>query len=133
MIAPNFIELEVVTPEKTLLTVLATSLQFPLEDGQIGILIGRAPMVGRLGMGELIITTPEGTSRYFIDGGFVQVKDSVVTLLTNHAAKLSDLNANSIESTFNEIQQLSTSDPKAFQARNQELERCRKMLSILKR
>ena len=42
-----------VTPESTLLDEPVEALRFPLYDGQIGILPGRAPLVGRLGYGEL--------------------------------------------------------------------------------
>src|SRR5260370_9293424 len=72
-----------VTPETTLLDEPVEALRFPLYDGQIGILPGRAPLVGRLGSGELRITNAKGLSSYFIDGGFVQVKENVVSLLTH--------------------------------------------------
>ena len=46
---------------------------------------GRAPAVGRLGAGELQFQTGSGTEHYFIDGGFLQIKGHIVTLLTNVA------------------------------------------------
>src|SRR5437660_8664070 len=82
-----------VTPETTLLDEPVEALRFPLYDGQIGILPGRAPLVGRLGYGELRITTAAGDRNFFIDGGFVQVKDNVVSLLTDRAMPASAINA----------------------------------------
>ena len=49
-----------VTPEVTLLDEPVAALRFPLHDGQIGILPGRAPMIGRLGYGELKVTRLDG-------------------------------------------------------------------------
>ena len=75
----------VVTPEKTWLNQPADSIVIPLFDGELGILPGRSPLIGRLGFGELRTTQGETVSRYFIDGGFAQVKNNVVTILTNRA------------------------------------------------
>jgi len=45
-----------------------------------------APFIGRLGYGELRVIKDGVTNRYYIDGGFVQCADDVVSVLTNHAA-----------------------------------------------
>lgn len=87
------LQLVLVTPETTLLDEPVESLRFPLFDGQIGILPGRAPLVGRLGSGELHIRTHGGEQRYFIDGGFVQVKGAITTLLTNSAVPIAALSS----------------------------------------
>jgi F-type H+-transporting ATPase subunit epsilon len=75
----------VVTPERTLFDELVEFVALPLFDGELGILPGRSPMIGRLGFGELRTTAHGSTRRYFIDGGFAQVRDNVVTILTNRA------------------------------------------------
>ncbi|MEX0819649.1 MAG: ATP synthase F1 subunit epsilon [Pirellulaceae bacterium] len=75
----------VVTPEKTALETKAEFVAMPLFDGEIGILPGHSPMIGRLGYGELRIRAGGVESRYYIDGGFVQVADNVVSILTNRA------------------------------------------------
>jgi F-type H+-transporting ATPase subunit epsilon len=83
----------VVTPEKTWLDQAADSVVIPLFDGELGILPGRSPLIGRLGFGELKTKTHETVNRYFIDGGFAQVKDDVVTILTNRALPADQLDA----------------------------------------
>ena len=57
----------------------------PLYDGEIGILPGHSPMIGRLGYGEMRIRVGGKEIRYYVDGGFVQVADNVVSVLTNRA------------------------------------------------
>jgi F-type H+-transporting ATPase subunit epsilon len=75
----------VVTPEKTLFEETVDFVALPLYDGELGVLPGRAPLIGRLGYGELRTKTGPVEHRYFVDGGFVQVRDDVVTVLTSRA------------------------------------------------
>ena len=75
----------VVTPEKTALEAKAEFVAMPLYDGEIGILPGHSPMIGRLGYGEMRIRAGGKETRYYVDGGFVQVADNVVSILTNRA------------------------------------------------
>jgi F-type H+-transporting ATPase subunit epsilon len=81
----NQIECVVVTPERTLFDERVDFVALPLYDGELGVLPGRSPLIGRLGFGELRTKTGESVKRYFVDGGFVQVRDNVVTILTNRA------------------------------------------------
>ena len=83
----------VVTPEKTLFDEWVDFVALPLYDGEAGVLPGRTPLIGRLGFGELRTKTGEVVKRYFIDGGFVQVRADVVTVLTNRAVPAQDLDA----------------------------------------
>ena len=75
----------VVTPERAVLECDAVSAVFPAWDGEIGILPQRAPLLCRLGIGVLRVKTPETTHRFFIDGGFGQMVDNKLTLLTEQA------------------------------------------------
>jgi F-type H+-transporting ATPase subunit epsilon len=81
----------VVTPERTLLDERDDFVALPLYDGELGVLPGRAPLIGRLGYGELRTRTGGKVSRYFVDGGFAQVRDDVVTVLTNRAIPVSEI------------------------------------------
>jgi F-type H+-transporting ATPase subunit epsilon len=75
----------VVTPEQTVRETPADFVALPLFDGEIGIAPGRAPLIGRLGCGELRIRQGDETDRYYIEGGFVEVVGNVVSVLTNRA------------------------------------------------
>jgi len=79
------IECVVVTPERTTVDQLVDFVALPLVDGELGILPGRTPLIGRLGYGELRTRDKGETRRFFVDGGFAQVRDDVVTVLTNRA------------------------------------------------
>src|SRR5689334_22664835 len=75
----------VVTPEATIVDTPATFVALPLYDGEAGIAPGRSPLIGRLGYGELRVRTAGGTQHYYVVGGFVQVADNIVSVLTNRA------------------------------------------------
>jgi F-type H+-transporting ATPase subunit epsilon len=82
----------VVTPEATAIDTPCEFVAVPLFDGEAGIAPGRAPLIGRLGYGELRVRHAGQTSRYYVDGGFVQVAENVVSVLTNKAIEASHLN-----------------------------------------
>jgi F-type H+-transporting ATPase subunit epsilon len=75
----------VVTPEATIVDTLADFVRLPLVDGQYGIAPLHSPMIGRLGFGELSVRSDSKVQRFYADGGFVQVNNNVVSVLTNRA------------------------------------------------
>jgi F-type H+-transporting ATPase subunit epsilon len=87
----------VVTPESTALDIEADSAVFTAEDGEIGIFAGRSPLVARLRPGELRLTTAAEVNRFFVDGGFAQVKNNVLTILTPRAFAQDQLNVADLE------------------------------------
>ncbi len=92
----------VVTPEKAVLDQVAEFVAVPLFDGELGVLPGRTPLIGRLGYGELRTRQGNNTRRLFIDGGFVQIKDNVVTVLTQRALLEKDLSVESANTLLEE-------------------------------
>jgi F-type H+-transporting ATPase subunit epsilon len=83
--ASRTLQCVVVTPERAVVDEPADFVALPLYDGELGVLPGRAPLIGRLGYGELRIRRGDQTQRYFIDGGFAQVRSNIVTVLTPRA------------------------------------------------
>lgn len=87
----------VVTPEQTALSQEAEFVALPLYDGEIGIAPGHSPLIGRLGYGELRIRSGGTTATYYLDGGFVQVADDVVSILTHQAVPAAKVNGDAAE------------------------------------
>ena len=81
----------VVTPEKTLFDQVVDFVALPLYDGELGVFPGRTPLIGRVGYGELRTRAGGSTRRYFVDGGFAQVRDNVVTILTQRAIPAAEI------------------------------------------
>lgn len=131
--AESDLQLVLVTPETTLLDEPVASLRFPLFDGQMGVLPGRAPAVGRLGHGELKINTAAGTRTYFIDGGFVQIKGSTVSLLTNRAIPEADVTADDATSALETANTLKAHTDDEFAEKLRAQDRARKMMTMAKK
>jgi F-type H+-transporting ATPase subunit epsilon len=75
----------VVTPERAILDEAAEFVVVPAHDGEIGILPGHARLLAKLGVGVLRVTSGGNTREMFVEGGFVQVADDRVTVLTDFA------------------------------------------------
>jgi len=76
-----------VTPEKQVLDEQVTYASIPAWDGQIGLMHQRAPLLVKLGDGLLRLDVPTGGAKwFFIGGGFAQMKDDKLSIVTGEAA-----------------------------------------------
>jgi F-type H+-transporting ATPase subunit epsilon len=90
----------IVTPEQTVLDTTTDFVALPLYDGELGVAPGHAPMIGRLGYGEFRIGRQPDAQRFYVDGGFVQVADNVVSVLSNRAIPVARLDAGTVEESI---------------------------------
>jgi len=74
----------VISPEAVLFEGETDSVVAPAYDGEVGILTGHAPMMTLLGKGTLRLGG--GSQRFSIEGGFLQVVDNQVRVVTDRAA-----------------------------------------------
>lgn len=96
----------IVTPETTVVDATARSVVLPLEDGLRGVGRGHAPFIGRLGVGEVRITTGDGaeaTHRTFVEGGFVEVGHDTVTVITQRAIPAARIDLAEARATLAEV------------------------------
>ena len=78
------LNVSVISPEAILYEGTADSVVAPAYDGEVGILTGHAPMMALLGKGVLRLGG-EGGQRFNVDGGFLQVVDNTVRVVTERA------------------------------------------------
>ena len=76
----------VISPERVLYEGEAESVVVPAYDGEVGILTGHAPLMTLLGRGTLRLTGGGGTQRFSVEGGFLQVVDDRVRVVTERAS-----------------------------------------------
>ena len=76
----------VISPEAVLYEGTTDSVVAPAFDGEVGILTGHAPMMTLLGKGVLRLGGSGGGQRFNVDGGFLQVADNVVRVVTEEAS-----------------------------------------------
>jgi F-type H+-transporting ATPase subunit epsilon len=75
----------VISPERVLYEGEARGVVVPAFDGEVGILPLHAPLTTLLGTGTLRIDAPAGERRFRIEGGFLQVVDDQVRVVTERA------------------------------------------------
>ncbi|MBI4512663.1 MAG: F0F1 ATP synthase subunit epsilon [Gemmatimonadetes bacterium] len=79
----------VITPERKVYEGEATFAVVPAWDGEIGILHDHAPLLALLGSGTLRLeTSKNGTLRFRVSGGFVQVVENEVAVLSEEATEV---------------------------------------------
>jgi F-type H+-transporting ATPase subunit epsilon len=93
----------ITTPAEQVFDHEVTYVSFPAWDGQHGVMAGQSPLLCEMGIGPLRLDFPEGGSRtYLLDGGFAQVQDGTLTLLTNHATPAESLTLEETEAELAE-------------------------------
>ncbi len=127
------LQVVVVTPEKTLLDETVDFVSLPLYDGELGVLPGRAPLIGRLGYGELRTKQDETVQRYYVDGGFAQVRDDVVTVMTNRALTTDAIDPTAAARELEQAQEKIAHSDLEFAAKQKAVARSRAMLRVRKR
>jgi F-type H+-transporting ATPase subunit epsilon len=133
MTLPTKLRLVVVTPETTLLDQPVDSLRVPMFDGSAGFLPGRAPLVGKLGFGELRMTDASGSKSYFVEEGFVQVKGETVSVLTARATEVSAIDVGAAEKALSEATARTATTEIERTARRKDVDRARAQLALARR
>jgi F-type H+-transporting ATPase subunit epsilon len=124
----------IVTPERTVLDVEATSIVLPLIDGEYGVLPGHTPLIARIGAGELRIKPLQGeTIDYYVEGGFTEILDDVVAVLSMHALPVSELDVARAERQFTDALNRSGGTPELAQLREDRLNSRRARLRVAKK
>ena len=113
----------VITPERAVLDTDATFVAFPAHDGEVGILRDRAPLLYKMGIGELRVESPDGKQRFFVDGGFAQMVDNRLTLLTEQAKKVEDIDRAAAEKALAEARTMPMVTDAEFAARQRAVKR----------
>jgi len=84
--AADRLSVTVISPERKVYEGEADQVVAPAWDGEVGILRNHAPFVALLGEGDLRIRRGVAEERIFVSGGFLQVADNVVTVLSERTA-----------------------------------------------
>ncbi|MCA3271067.1 MAG: ATP synthase F1 subunit epsilon [Roseomonas sp.] len=98
-------QLELVSPEKLLLSRKVDMVVFPAAEGEMGVLAGHAPMIVSLRGG--VIAVHEGgqvTEQLFVAGGFAEVSADRVTILADEATPLASLSKSEAQSRLAEAE-----------------------------
>ncbi|PHK96191.1 ATP synthase F1 subunit epsilon [Pseudoroseomonas rhizosphaerae] len=98
-------DLELVSPEKLLLSRPVEMAIIPAAEGEMGVLPGMAPMIVAL-KGGVIRVQENGqiTERLFVLGGFAEITPTRVTVLADEATPVASLSRASAEARVKEAE-----------------------------
>ena len=121
----------VVTPERTLYDQPAEFVALTLYDGEIGVAAGHTPLIGRLGYGEMRVRRDgQQTDRFYIEGGFVEVLDDVVSVLTQRAIRADQIDTAVAREQLLSAQSRRAATPEAAVVRDRTVAQCRAQLHV---
>jgi F-type H+-transporting ATPase subunit epsilon len=98
-------EIEIATPERLLAREKAIRAQIPAKEGYIGVLPDHAALLSELGIGALTYTTPEDHRfSLAIAGGFLEIHNNVVRVLTDQAERGQEVDVTKAEQDLKHAQ-----------------------------
>jgi F-type H+-transporting ATPase subunit epsilon len=97
MALPTSITLEIVTPDRALVTAQVDEVELPGSEGYFGVLPGHAPLLATLQVGELWYRTGQEKHYLALAFGFVEVLPDRVTVLAQIAERAEDIDARRAE------------------------------------
>ncbi len=127
---PGTMQCIVVTPETTVLDTPADFVALPLYDGECGIAANHSPLIGRLGYGELRVRRGDDSERFYVDGGFVQVADNVVSVLTHRAVPAASLDTAAATEQLNTALSRKAAGPEELAIRDRLISQARGQLRV---
>ncbi len=99
------IKLEVVTPEKSVVSEEVKTVIAPGSLGEFGVLIGHTPFLSTLKVGSLRYMDANNTEKYvFISGGFAEALPDKVTVLAESAERRRDIDIGRAKSAVERAQ-----------------------------
>lgn len=127
------LECVIVTPEKKLFQEPVDAVIVPLFDGELGILPHHAPLIGRLGAGELRVRQGHDIKRFYIDGGIVEVFGKTVSVITTRAMKASEIALEAVHGGLAALAGEIVAGDENLDKREQEVRRLRAMVRVARR
>lgn len=114
------LKLEIVTPDRKVLSEEVEYVGCPGIEGEFGILASHVPFLSALGIGNLYYKQGGKNFYVFVAGGFAEVSDNKVTILAEVAEKASEIDLDRAQKAMARAEQrVSQAKEKMDFARNQ--------------
>ena len=105
MALPTQIELQIVTPERLIVSEQVDEIQVPGAEGYFGVLPGHTPLLAALAVGEMWYRKGQEKTFLSIAGGFAEVLPDRVTLLATLAERAEEIDGDRAESARQRAEQ----------------------------
>lgn len=122
----------VITPEAQVYDGPVESVIVPAHDGELGVLLDRAPLMCKLGPGRMRITKAAGETpeSWYVDGGFAQVAGNQIIVLTPRAMRPNEIDRVAAQNLLEESRHITPSDDVSERRKIQLEQRARAQLRI---
>ncbi len=131
MADPKTFSCSVVTPERVVLEAEARFAALPAHDGEIGILRDRAPLLVKLDVGRLRIETADERHILYVDGGFAEMVDNRLTILSEEARRPDQLERQTAEAKLAEALAMTVRDDASLERRRRAVKGAKIQLQLL--
>ena len=121
----------VVTPERVVLEAEARFAALPAHDGEIGILRDRAPLLVKLDVGRLRIETADERHILYVEGGFAEMVDNRLTVLSEVARRPDELERQAAEARLAEALAMTVRDDASLESRRRAVKGAKTQLQLL--
>ena len=113
--AEEYMQLDVVTPEKAVLSRKALEVVAPGSQGEFGVLIGHTPFLSTLKPGQIIVKTEDRDIYLAVGGGFAEIISNRVIILAETADMAEDIIAEDakaeIDQAHEKLREIGRDDP----------------------
>lgn len=89
-------QFDLVSPERRLVSVKATSVQLPGAEGDLTAMPNHAPLITTLRPGIVTVTGPDGVQSFAVTGGFAEISGESATVLAERAYNREGADADAI-------------------------------------
>ncbi len=104
----NLLQLNIVTPERSMVSDKVDQVNIPGSEGDMGILYDHAPILTAMRPGQLSYQKGPDTIYLVVSGGYLEVTDNRVTVLAETAEFLSEIDRDRAERARVEAESLLT-------------------------
>lgn len=102
----EMMQFDLVSPERSLVSTLASAVQIPGAEGDLTAMPGHAPLITTLRPGILTVTGADGVSHYAVTGGFAEIGAGGTTVLAERAYPRGAENRAAIEGHLEEARKV---------------------------
>lgn len=127
-------QFDVLTPHGCVLSGDATEVTVPTQMGQMTVLADHIPVIAGLDVGLLRIVSEGKEHNFAVDGGFIEVAKSRVSIVTETALTAEEVDVEAeqakLETVQDELSRMSELNPSDIVFKNRELKRCTLFIEI---
>ncbi len=110
--SPSFLQAEIADVGQEIYSGPCVSLVAPAAFGEVCILPRHTPFLSKLKPGEIRIETAENERLiYYVSGGYLEVKNSTVTVLADQMLRSTEIDRNAAEAAKAKAEQLLKTSP----------------------